>query len=86
MGAKILEVIISLSIFNKGLYMSVARIYSIAILLMLPIISNAEGGGDRVIERHEKMRDAQLAERAKSMGEDKESVAEQNTQGEETDG
>ena len=53
---------------------------------MLPIISQAEGGGDRVIERYETMRDARIAKQAKSLNEDKQPVAEQNMQSEESEG
>ncbi|MFP0195025.1 co-regulatory protein PtrA N-terminal domain-containing protein [Pseudomonas sp. PHC1] len=57
--------------------MSFVKVSSLAILLMLPVVSQAEGGGDRVIERYEKMRDAQLAERAK-ISEQEQSVAEKS--------
>lgn len=66
--------------------MSIVRISSLAILLMLPIISQAEGGGDRVIERYEKMRDARIAERAKSLNKDEQPIAEQNAQREGSEG
>lgn len=66
--------------------MPAIRVFTLAILFMLPIASHAEGGGDRVIERYEKMRDARIAERAKSLGEDKQPVAEQNMKSEESEG
>ncbi|MCY7261873.1 co-regulatory protein PtrA N-terminal domain-containing protein [Pseudomonas protegens] len=59
--------------------MSFVKVSSLAILFMLPVVSQAEGGGDRVIGRYEKMRDAQLAERAK-ISEQEQSVAEKGDQ------
>ncbi|MFJ2550198.1 co-regulatory protein PtrA N-terminal domain-containing protein [Pseudomonas sp. NPDC087612] len=57
--------------------MSIVRVSSLAILLMLPVVSQAEGGGDRVMERYEKMLEAQVAGRDIASKEEK-SVAEQS--------
>lgn len=63
--------------YKIRLYMSAVRVSSLAILLMLPVFSQAEGGGDRVKERYEKMLEAQVAGRETPSKGDK-SVAEQS--------
>lgn len=59
--------------------MSIIKGSSLALLLMLPIVSQAEGGGDRVIERYEKKRDAQIVKQASNISEKTKSVSEPNT-------
>lgn len=59
--------------------MSPVRVVSLAILCMLPLVSQAEGGGERVNSYYKNMLEAKAVESAKK-AEEAQSFVEQNTQ------
>lgn len=66
--------------------MSVVKVAALAVLLMLPVLSHAEGGGDRVIEQYKNKQDALIAEQAKDLKVDKQIIAEQSEQRNDSEG
>lgn len=60
--------------------MTVVKVAALAVLLMLPVISHAEGGGERAIEWYKSMQDGRMTVQTRDVIIDKQTVAEQSEQ------